>query len=252
MENMPKLKVGVIGTGALGRHHARLYAQSPNAEMVGIFDVQQDAAQRVGAEFNLKVFDTWQELAGNCDALSVAVPANYHAQTTIPLLEMGKHILVEKPVAAKLEEAEFLSELDYGKDDGKPEDDVVLRLGIVENPDAITPDTDLDDLRAAGKAALKKWDSEAILPKAWYFLAERAGELEKQWQNFAAMVLEKYHGKTVVAVTSNGIARFSKAILPEGVNLDGSLKLATGAFGIYEYDGRIWKSTQWNLRPQVK
>jgi len=108
MENMPKLKVGVIGTGALGRHHARLYAQSPNAEMVGIFDVQQDAAQRVGAEFNLKVFDTWQELAGNCDALSVAVPANYHAQTTIPLLEMGKHILVEKPVAAKLEEAEAM------------------------------------------------------------------------------------------------------------------------------------------------
>ena len=66
------------------------------------------------------------------------------------------------------------------------------------------------------------------------------------------MVLEKYHGKTVVAVTSNGIARFSKAILPKGVNLDGSLKLATGAFGIYEYNGRHWESTQWNLRPQVK
>ncbi|MBQ4328523.1 MAG: histidine phosphatase family protein [Lentisphaeria bacterium] len=152
----------------------------------------------------------------------------------------------------KLEEAEFLSELDYGNDDGKPEDEVVLRIGIVENSAAITPDTTIDELRAAGKAALKKWDSEAVLPKAWYFLAERAGELEKQWQDFAAVVLEKYHGKTVVAVTSNGIARFSKAILPEGVNLDGSLKLATGAFGIYEYNGRHWESTQWNLRPQVK
>lgn len=153
---------------------------------------------------------------------------------------------------AKLEEAEFLSELDYGKDDGKPEDDVVLRLGIVENPDAITPDTDLDDLRAAGKAALKKWDAEAVLPRGWYFLADKVSELENQWQKFAGKVLAGYAGKTVVAVTSNGIARFSKAILPEGVNLDGSLKLATGAFGIYEYDGRIWKSTQWNLRPQVK
>lgn len=153
---------------------------------------------------------------------------------------------------AKLEEAEFLSELDYGKDDGKPEDDVVLRLGIVENPDAITPDTSLDDLRAAGKAALKKWDAEAVLPRGWYFLADKVSELENQWQKFAGKVLAGYAGKTVVAVTSNGIARFSKAILPEGVNLDGSLKLATGAFGIYEYDGRIWKSTQWNLRPQVK
>ncbi len=108
MENMPKLKVGVIGTGALGRHHARLYAQSPNAEMVGIFDVQQDAARRVGEEFNLKVFDKWEDLAAECDALSVAVPANYHAQTTIPLLEMGKHILVEKPIAAKIDEAEAM------------------------------------------------------------------------------------------------------------------------------------------------
>ena len=50
----------------------------------------------------------------------------------------------------KLEEAEFLSELDYGNDDGKPEDEVVLRIGIVENSAAITPDTTIDELRAAG------------------------------------------------------------------------------------------------------
>ena len=98
---MPKLKVGVIGTGALGRHHARLYAQSPNAEMIGIFDVQHEAAQKVGEEFGLKVFEKWEDLAAECDALSVAVPANYHAQTTIPLLEMGKHVLVEKPVSVQ-------------------------------------------------------------------------------------------------------------------------------------------------------
>ena len=110
MENMPKLKVGVIGTGALGRHHARLYAQSPNAEMVGIFDVQQEAARKVGEEFNLRVFSRWQDLAAECDALSVAVPANYHAATTIPLLEMGKHVLVEKPIAAKLDEARAMCE----------------------------------------------------------------------------------------------------------------------------------------------
>ena len=151
----------------------------------------------------------------------------------------------------KLEEAEFLSELDYGNDDGKPEDEVVLRLGIVESASNITPDTTLDELRAAGKAVLKKWDSEAVLPKAWYFLADRIGALESQWQEFADMIPEKYRGKTVVAVTSNGIARFSKVILPNGETLSGSLKLATGAFGIYEYDGECWKSSQWNIRPQV-
>ena len=106
MENPEKIKVGVIGVGALGRHHARLYAENPGAEVVGIFDVQKESAQKVGAEFNLKVFDTWEELAEKCDALSVAVPANYHCSTTLPLLAMGKHVLVEKPIAAKVEEAE--------------------------------------------------------------------------------------------------------------------------------------------------
>ena len=109
MEN-EKLKIGVIGVGALGRHHARLYAESPNAEVVGIFDVQKETAEKVGAEFNLKVFDQWEDLAEKCDALSVAVPANYHAQATIPLLEMGKHVLVEKPIAASIEEAEKMVE----------------------------------------------------------------------------------------------------------------------------------------------
>ena len=100
MEKLPKLKVGVIGVGALGRHHARLYAQSPNAEVVGIYDVQRDTATAVGEEFGLQVFHDWRELAESCEALSVAVPANYHASSTLPLLEMGKHVLVEKPIAA--------------------------------------------------------------------------------------------------------------------------------------------------------
>jgi len=150
-----------------------------------------------------------------------------------------------------LSEAEFLSELDYGCDDGKPEDEVVLRLGIVEMAEQITPDTSLDDLRTAGKAALKRWDSEAVLPKAWYFLADRAEKLSSQWQEFADFVAGKYAGKTVVAATSNGIARFSKAILPDDEKLEGSLKLATGASGVYAYENGRWHSTLWNVRPQL-
>ena len=120
-----KLKVGVIGVGALGRHHARLYAQSPNAEVVGIFDVQKETAEKVGAEFNLKVFEKWEELAEKCDALSVAVPANYHAQATVPLLEMGKHVLVEKPIAASIKEAELMVET-------AKKNNVVFGVGHVE------------------------------------------------------------------------------------------------------------------------
>lgn len=119
------LKVGVIGTGALGRHHARLYAQSPNAEMVGVFDVQKSSAEKVGAEFGLNVYDSWQALAQDCDALSVAVPATLHAQTVIPLLEMGKHVLVEKPIASSVEDAVKMVE-------AARKNQVVLAVGHVE------------------------------------------------------------------------------------------------------------------------
>ena len=110
MEELPLLKVGVIGVGALGHHHARLYAQNPKVEVVGIYDVQRETAAAVGAEYNLKVFHDWRELAEQCEALSVAVPANYHASSTLPLLEMGKHVLVEKPIAASVPEAEAMVE----------------------------------------------------------------------------------------------------------------------------------------------
>ena len=120
-----KLKVGVIGVGALGRHHARLYNLSENAEVVGVFDTTSATARAVGEEFNLKVYDTWQKLAAECDALSVAVPATYHHAMTIPLLEMGKHVLVEKPIAASVEEAEAMVA-------AAKANNVVLAVGHVE------------------------------------------------------------------------------------------------------------------------
>ena len=120
-----KLKVGVIGVGALGRHHARLYNLSENAEVVGIFDTTAATARAVGEEFGLKVYDTWQKLASECDALSVAVPATFHHAMTIPLLEMKKHVLVEKPIAATVEEAEAMVK-------AAKENNVVLAVGHVE------------------------------------------------------------------------------------------------------------------------
>ena len=75
--------------------------------------------------------------------------------------------------------------------------------------------------------------------------------MSADWDEFAAKVLQEYAGKTVVAVTSNGIARFSKVLLPAGTQLDGSLKLATGAFGVYEYFDCVWHCGAWNVRPEL-
>ncbi len=110
MDTAAKIKVGIIGVGALGHHHARLYAQNPQAEVVGVFDVSSSTAEAVGKEYGLPVFTDWRALAEKCDALSVAVPANYHAQTALPLLEMGKYVLVEKPIASSIEDAKKMVE----------------------------------------------------------------------------------------------------------------------------------------------
>ncbi len=125
MCDVPKIKIGVIGVGALGRHHARLYAQNSGCDVVGIFDVSKENAAKVGGEFGLNVFDDWRNLAERCEAFSVAVPANYHASTVLPLLEMGKHVLVEKPIEAKVDLAEQMVET-------AARNHVILGVGHVE------------------------------------------------------------------------------------------------------------------------
>lgn len=100
-----KLKVGVIGVGVLGRFHTKLYKENPNVELVGVFDVSSAAAKKVADEFGVRPFATEAELAAQCDALTVAVPATNHYETAMPLIEMGKHLLMEKPLAATVSQA---------------------------------------------------------------------------------------------------------------------------------------------------
>ncbi len=100
-----KLKVGVVGTGVLGRHHTRLYKANDKVELMGIYDVSAKAAADVGREFGVKVFPSIQELASECDAVTVAVPATFHHETAMPLIEMGKHLLIEKPLASTVKDA---------------------------------------------------------------------------------------------------------------------------------------------------
>ena len=100
------MRVGVVGVGHLGRHHARLYAASPRAHLVGVVDADADRAAAIAAEHGTQVFPTVAALAAEVEAASVAVPTAAHAEVAVALLDRGVHVLVEKPLAASLEDAD--------------------------------------------------------------------------------------------------------------------------------------------------
>jgi predicted dehydrogenase len=102
----PKIRCGVAGVGSLGQHHARIYATLSGAELAGIFEPNNARAAEICAKFNCRRFATIEELGDACDAVSVVVPTDRHAEVALPLLAKKTHLLIEKPICASLEEAE--------------------------------------------------------------------------------------------------------------------------------------------------
>jgi len=117
------LRVGVIGTGALGRHHVRILSSLPNVELVGVFDLRPEVAAAIATEFGTRSFSGLAPLAAEIEAAVVAVPTTDHAEVGCRLLESGIHVLVEKPIASSLEEADRLV---------RAAGDLVLAVGHVE------------------------------------------------------------------------------------------------------------------------
>ena len=103
-----KVRVAVIGAGDFGRNHARVYRELPDAELVGIVDANAERAAKAAAEFSTKVFPDIDSLSGQVNAASVAVPTVEHARVGCRLLELGIDVLVEKPMASSLAEADRL------------------------------------------------------------------------------------------------------------------------------------------------
>ena len=101
-------RVAVVGVGALGQHHARVYAGLPEATLTGVFDLDARRGAEVAARHGCRVFAHMRDLADNAEAVSVAVPTVDHHRVAKALLEAGKDVLVEKPMTTTLEEADDL------------------------------------------------------------------------------------------------------------------------------------------------
>jgi predicted dehydrogenase len=103
-----KIRVAVVGTGEFGRNHARVYREVQGAELVAVFDTNAERASKTAAQFQTQALQQLEDLRGRVDAVSVAVPTVEHAAVGSRLMEMGLDVLVEKPMATNLAEADAL------------------------------------------------------------------------------------------------------------------------------------------------
>jgi predicted dehydrogenase len=102
------IRVAVVGVGDFGRNHVRVLRDLEGAELAGVVDTDSERAARVAAEFGVPVLDSIEALAGRADAAVLAVPTVDHARLGCALLERGLDVLVEKPMAVSLAEADTL------------------------------------------------------------------------------------------------------------------------------------------------
>jgi predicted dehydrogenase len=103
------IRVAVVGTGEFGRNHVRVWRELEGAELVGVVDANPDRAQKIAAEFGVRALPGIESLkAEEVEAVSLAVPTKQHAAIGCRLLETGQDVLVEKPIASSLEEADRL------------------------------------------------------------------------------------------------------------------------------------------------
>jgi UDP-N-acetylglucosamine 3-dehydrogenase len=99
------LKVGVVGVGAMGKNHARVYSTLPGCELVGVADLNEKSARSIAGTYSTKAFTDYKKLVGEgVEAVTIAVPTSLHAEVASYFLKKGIHCLIEKPIASNVED----------------------------------------------------------------------------------------------------------------------------------------------------
>lgn len=119
------VRCAVVGAGHIGRFHADKYARHPSARLVAVVDVQAERADAVGRPLGAQAWTDLRRLAGAVDAVSICAPTPFHFQIARDCIAAGIHVLVEKPIAVDLKEADAMIA-------AAAEAGVVLQVGHLE------------------------------------------------------------------------------------------------------------------------
>lgn len=105
---MDKIRYGVIGVGGLGQHHARWASRIETIELAGIYDIDDARAEKISGEIGCRKFESLVALLDKVDAVSVVTTTTSHCEVALRVIEAGVHVLIEKPIAASLDEADMI------------------------------------------------------------------------------------------------------------------------------------------------
>src|SRR5688572_6046983 len=126
-----KLRCAVIGVGRMGRHHARVYAQNPNVELVGVVDTNPTSRQNIVEQWGGQGFENVEQLLdAGVDAVSIATPTVHHRAAAEPLLRAKVACLIEKPLAPDVEQARAIA-------DAAKHSNAVLQVGHIVRYDPV-------------------------------------------------------------------------------------------------------------------
>ncbi|OGW80318.1 MAG: hypothetical protein A2Z83_01795 [Omnitrophica bacterium GWA2_52_8] len=118
------IRVGVVGIGHLGKEHARIYRELPQAELVGICDTDSSKKEKADA-LGCRFFNRYKDMIGHVDAVSISTPTSSHYEVAKSFLSAGVHTLIEKPITLRLDHADELLEIAVSKNLG-------LQVGHIE------------------------------------------------------------------------------------------------------------------------
>ena len=121
----PEIRIGVIGTGSMGKNHARIFSRLDHAQFTAVLDQRPEIAKEIALTYGAKAFTELDDFAEHVDAATVATPTSTHFALTKALLERGKHVLVEKPFTETPEEARELCSIAQARG-------LVLQVGHIE------------------------------------------------------------------------------------------------------------------------
>lgn len=139
---MKRLRTGVIGLGRMGQHHARIYTNQKESQLVGVHDLNPQVAKEISERYDVPVFLKLDDLLDQVDAVSIATPTPTHFDIAMRCLERKIHVLIEKPITDKIDDAVKLAQMINGND-------ITVQVGHIErfNPTYIELKKVLDSLQ---------------------------------------------------------------------------------------------------------